>query len=153
MYKRARKETEASAPRGSGRAAGERDVESTTGAASLEKAERLYGKLDAAAEPAGWKALALSDPGAPADVAARDLGTGLVLTLTVPDAARSGDVEVRVLDAHGGREMRERFAGATERIAMRLPAAWLTPGTYTAELRRLDATPSAAETFTFRVVP
>jgi len=146
---------EAPALRRSARAGVERDVEATTGAdtAALEKAERLYGKLDAAAEPAGWKALALSGPGAPADVAARDLGTGLVLTLTVPDAARSGDVEVRVLDAHGGREMRERFAGATERIAMRLPAAWLTPGTYTAELRRLDATPSAAETFTFRVVP
>ena len=149
MYARARKETEA----GSGRAASERDVDSTTRAASLEKAERLYGKLDAAAEPAGWKTLALSPPGAPVDVAARDLGAGLVLTLPVPEAARSGTIEVRVLAADGAREMRERFAGAAERVAMRLPAVWLAPGTYTAGLWRLDATPSAAETFTFRVVP
>jgi hypothetical protein len=120
---------------------------------SLEKAERYAETRAATPEPAGWKALALSGPGAPVDVAARDLGTGLVLTLTVPDATRAGDVEVRVLDARGGREMRERFARAAESVAMHLPAAWLTPGTYTAELRRLDAGPSSAEVFSFRVVP
>src|SRR5437867_8153523 len=51
LLARARKETEAE----SGRAGAERDVASTTGADGLaqEKAERLYGKLDAAAEPAG----------------------------------------------------------------------------------------------------
>jgi len=121
--------------------------------AAAEKAESYRETRAATPEPAGWKPLALSAPGAPADVAARDLGTGLVLTLTVPDAARSGAVEVRVLDARGGREMRERFARAAERVAMHLPAAWLTPGTYTAELRRLDAGPSSAEVFSFRVVP
>jgi len=154
LLARARKETEAPALRESGRAGAERDVASTTGADSLaqEKAERLYGKLDAAAEPAGWKTLALSREGAPADVAARELGAGLVLTLRVPETARNTTVEVRVLDAHGGREMRERFAGPAERVAMRLPAVWLTPGTYTAGLRRLDAEPSA-EVFSFRVVP
>jgi len=154
-FMRARKEAEAPALRESGRAGGERDVEATADAYSVaqEKAERLYGKLDAAAEPAGWKILAPSGAGAPVDVAARELGAGLVLTLPVPEAARSGTVEVRVLDAHGGREMRERFARAAERVAMHLPAAWLTPGTYTAELRRLDAGPSSAEVFSFRVVP
>ena len=121
--------------------------------AAAEKAESYRETRAATPEPAGWKPLALSAPGAPADVAARDLGTGLVLTLTVPDAARSGAVEVRVLDARGGREMRERFARAAERVAMQLPAAWLTPGTYTAELRRLDTGPSPAEVFSFRVVP
>ena len=121
--------------------------------AAAEKAESYRETRAATPEPSGWKALALSAPGAPADVAARDLGTGLVLTLTVPDAARSGAVEVRVLDARGGREMRERFARTGERVAMRLPAAWLTPGTYTAELRRLDAGPSPAEVFSFRVLP
>jgi len=121
--------------------------------AAAEKAERYSETRAATPEPAGWKALALSAPGAPADVAVRDLGAGLVLTLTVPDAARSGAVEVRVLDARGGREMRERFARAGERVAMRLPAAWLTPGTYTAELRRLDAGPSPAEVLSFRVLP
>src|SRR3989442_626813 len=137
-YARARKETEAPALRRSARAGVERDVEATTGAdtAAQEKAERFYGKLDAAAEPAGWKALALSPPGAPVDVAARDLGAGLVLTLPVPEAARSGTIEVRVLAADGAREMRERFAGAAERVAMRLPAVWLAPGTYTAEIGR-----------------
>ena len=121
--------------------------------AAVERAPRDVATRAATPEPAGWKPLALSAPGAPADVAARDLGTGLVLTLTVPDAARSGAVEVRVLDARGGREMRERFARTGERVAMRLPAAWLTPGTYTAELRRLDAGPSPAEVFSFRVLP
>ena len=121
--------------------------------AAAEKAESYRETRAATPEPAGWKPLALSAPGAPADVAARDLGTGLVLTLTVPDAARSGAVEVRVLDARGGREMRERFARAGERVAMRLPAAWLTPGTYTAEVRRLDAEPSPTEVLSFRVVP
>jgi len=121
--------------------------------AAMEKAERRFETRAAMPEPAGWKALALSGPGAPVDVAARDLGTGLVLTLSVPDAARSSAVEVRVLDARGGREMRERFARAAERVAMQLPAAWLTPGTYTAELRRLDTGPSPAEVFSFRVVP
>jgi len=125
-------------------------VDSESGA---EKVPRDVATRAAMPEPAGWKALALSAPGAPADVAARDLGTGLVLTLSVPDAARNGDVEVRVLDARGGREMRERFAPAGEHVAMRLPAAWLTPGTYTAELRRLDAGPSPAEVFSFRVLP
>jgi hypothetical protein len=121
--------------------------------AAMEKAERRSETRAAMPEPTGWKALALSAPGASAEVAARDLGTGLVLTLSVPDAARSGAVEVRVLDAPGGREMRERFARAGERVAMRLPAAWLTPGTYTAELRRLDAGPSPAVAFSFRVLP
>src|SRR5436305_4312029 len=121
--------------------------------AAVERAPRDVATRAATPEPAGWKALALSGPGAPVDVAARDLGTGLVLTLTVPGATRAGDVEVRVLDARGGREMRERFARAAERVAMHLPAAWLTPGTYTAELRRLDTGPSPAEVFSFRVVP
>src|SRR5438132_3213624 len=70
---------------------------------SLEKAERSSETRAATPEPAGWKALALSAPGAPADVAARDLGTGLVLMLTLPGAARSGAVEGRVLDAGGER--------------------------------------------------
>ena len=120
---------------------------------AAEKAPRDGATRAATPEPPGWKAIAVSAPGAPVEVAARDLGAGLVLTLTVPDAARSGEVEVRVLDARGGREMRERFARAAERVAMRLPAAWLTPGTYTAEVRRLDAEPSPTEVFSFRVVP
>ena len=121
--------------------------------AAAEKAERYSETRAATPEPAAWKPLALSAPGAPADVAARELSAGLVVTLPVPDAARSGDVEVRVLDAAGGREVRERFARAGERVAMRLPAAWLTPGTYTAEVRRLDAEPSPTEVLSFRVVP
>ena len=76
-----------------------------------------------------------------------------MLTLPVPEAARNGAVEVRVLDAQGGREMRQRFARAGEHVAMRLPAAWLTPGAYTAELHRLDAEPSPAGIFAFRVAP
>ena len=159
---RARKETPTPALGGRLQAGGEGGAERAERLADekarieselLEKAERSSETRAATPEPAGWKALALSAPGAPADVGARDLGTGLVLMLTLPDAARSGAVEVRVLDARGEREMRERFARAGERVAMRLPAAWLTPGTYTAELRRLDAGPSPAEVFSFRVVP
>ena len=122
-------------------------------AESLEKAEGYAETRAAMREPARWMAVTLTAPGPPLDVMARDLGVGLVLTLPVPDAARSGAVEVRVLDAPGGREMRERFADAGERVAMRLPAAWLTPGRYTAELRRVDTEPSPAAVFSFRVVP
>ena len=159
---RARKETPTPALGGRLQAGGEGGAERAERLADekarieselLEKAERSSETRAATPEPAGWKALALSAPGAPADVAARDLGTGLVLMLTLPDAARSGAVEVRVLDARGGREMRERFARAEERVSMRLPAAWLTPGAYTAELQRLDAEPSPAEVFPFRVAP
>ena len=53
----------------------------------------------------------------------------------------------------GARRVRAvRGFGNETDIAMRLPAVWLTPGTYTAGLRRLDAEPSA-EVFSFRVVP
>ena len=133
----------------------ERDVEPAPAAEGRadEKAERTFMKHSAAPGAAGWTTLPLLRPGAPLEVAARELGVGLVLTLPVPEAARSGTVQVRVLDAQGGREMSERFAGAPERVAMRLPALWLTPGTYTAELRRLDSEPAAAEVFAFRVVP
>ena len=70
--------------------------------------------------------------------------------LPVTEAARPVLVEVRVVDAQAGREMRQRFANAQGSVAMRLPAAWLTPGTYTAELRRLDAE-TGPTTFLFRV--
>jgi len=57
-------------------------------------------------------------------------------------------------DADGARrDTCRRRRGPRPRRAMHLPAAWLTPGTYTAELRRLDAGPSSAEVFSFRVVP
>ena len=103
---RARKETPTPALGGRLQAGGEGGAERAERLADekarieselLEKAERSSETRAATPEPAGWKALALSAPGAPADVAARDLGTGLVLMLTLPDAARSGAVEVRVL--------------------------------------------------------
>ena len=152
----ARKETAAPVLGGSGRAAaGKGSAEPAPAAESpaAEKAERSFAKRAATSEPAGWKTLARLRPGPPVDVAARELGPGLVLLLTVPAPARRGDVEVRVRDTQGGREISERFAGAPERIGMRLPALWLTPGTYTAEIRHLDAGPAVAEVFAFRIVP
>src|SRR5437899_4280659 len=96
---RARRETPAPALGGRLQAGGEGGAERAERLADekarieselLEKAERSSETRAATPEPAGWKALALSAPAAPADVAARDLGTGLVLMLTLPDAARSG---------------------------------------------------------------
>ena len=162
---RARKEEAAPALRGKLQAAREGgaepaptaerlgDEQASIESESLAKTPRHAETPAATPEPAGWKTLALSGPGVPVDVTARDLGAGLTLMVPVPEAARTGAVEVRVLDAPGGREMRERFARPAERVAMRLPAVWLTPGTYTAELRRLDAEPSRVDVFPFRVVP
>ncbi len=117
-----------------------------------EKDERAFAKSRRSLAAEGWRALALSRPGAAVDVDAASLEGGLVLTLPVPETTPAGPVEVRVVDAQAGREMRQRFADARGSVTMRLPAAWLTPGTYTAELRRLDAETSPT-TFVFRVVP
>ena len=40
-----------------------------------------------------------------------------------------------------------------DHVAMRLPVAWLTPGTFTAELHLLAVGPASAGVFAFRVVP
>jgi hypothetical protein len=95
-------------------------------------------------EPA-WHVLALK-PNAVPEVAAADLGPGLLLAIPVERGQQRESLEVRVLDAAGGRAMVERFAlaGSEERVEMRVPSAWLSPGTYRVEARA---------NFAFRVTP
>ncbi len=66
-----------------------------------------------------------------AEVPATALGAGLVLRVPL---RRPGEVEVHVLDAEGLREIRERFRSASEAVGLRVPASWLSPGAYRAEL-------------------
>lgn len=76
----------------------------------------------------------------------------LTLRVALPDAARAADeVEVRVLDPEGRREMRERVRPPhTEPyLDVRLPADWLIPGTYRVELAVIDAHASARRVFEF----
>jgi hypothetical protein len=50
-------------------------------------------------------------------------------------ALTAGLAEVRVRDRSGTREMRQQHFGPPAHVAeIRLPAAWLTPGTYRVEL-------------------
>ena len=46
-----------------------------------------------------------------------------------------GSLEVRVFDVNGDREVRERIAPVSGHVDMRVPRAWLVPGTYRLEVR------------------
>ena len=46
-----------------------------------------------------------------------------------------GSLEVRVFDVNGDREIRERIAPVSGHVEMRVPRAWLVPGTYRLEAR------------------
>jgi hypothetical protein len=63
-------------------------------------------------------------------------GPGLLVRMPIPTAAlTAGLAEVRVRDRSGSREMREQHFGPPAHAAeIRLPAAWLTPGTYRVDL-------------------
>jgi hypothetical protein len=55
------------------------------------------------------------------------------VTLRAPigsELSDSGSLEVRVFDANGDREIRERIAPVAGHVSMRVPRAWLAPGTY-----------------------
>lgn len=65
-------------------------------------------------------------------------GTRAALRIPVPPAARKqAPLEVRVVDAGGRRDVRERFPAATARLQvdMHLPASWLAAGRYRIEVR------------------
>jgi hypothetical protein len=63
-------------------------------------------------------------------------GPGLLVRMPIPTTAlTAGLAEVRVRDRSGTREMRQQHFGPPAHVAeIRLPAAWLTPGTYRVEL-------------------
>jgi hypothetical protein len=94
----------------------------------------------------------------PVELGAGAIRGGLRLQIPLPAElaeAEGGEVRLRVSDASGRRELRERLVvdpGATE-VETRLPAGWLTPGLYRVEL----APPTAATgvdpgpTYRFRI--
>jgi hypothetical protein len=83
---------------------------------------------------AGWPTVAL-DPRV--DTVVSVTGPGLLVRMPIPTTAlTAGLAEIRVRDPSGSREMREQHFGPPAHAAeIRLPAAWLTPGTYRVELR------------------
>jgi hypothetical protein len=85
-----------------------------------------------------------------ATVAGESIVGGLVLRVPVRAGTPEGTaLEVRVLDSDGRREIRERLtSGRTPYCDVRMPAAWLSVGSYQVELR--VANRSAGE-FSFQV--
>jgi hypothetical protein len=155
------------APRGIAR---EEGAAAPAGEAEPGAPLRLHGmaRKDGAAAPAGAPAGAGSSPadsgeppftkvltlrqGEPVAVPKAALRGLLTLRVALPDAARAADeVEVRVLDPEGRREMRERVRPPhTEPyLDVRLPADWLIPGTYRVELSTIDAHTSVTRAFGF----
>jgi hypothetical protein len=69
---------------------------------------------------------------------------------TLPEG---GDVQVRVLDSSGRREIRERVPVPTnaQHVEIRLPAAWILIDTYRIELQVAAAQAEPAATFSLRV--
>ena len=70
------------------------------------------------------------------------------LSVPVPAELSPGQGQVRVRDADGRRELRERVdvpaAGAAERrVTVRVPRGWLDPGSYRVELEGAGAPPAA----------
>lgn len=81
-------------------------------------------------------------PGEPVDVPLAAFEEGLTLRVRLPDARRdAGAIEVRVLDPDARREVRERFrpSPGQAHLDVRLPAEWLSPGTYRVELSAVGA--------------
>jgi len=75
------------------------------------------------------------------------------VTLRAPigsELSDSGSLEVRVFDANGDREIRERIAPVAGHVSMRVPRAWLAPGTYRFEARRAG-TAAREDSFDFEV--
>jgi len=105
-------------------------------------APRLLAR-QAPADDASWRRVPLR-AGAVPEVGAGELGGGVVLGLRVGAARGARTLEVRVVGPDDGRAMTERFqlTGAEADVEMRVPAAWLVPGTYRVE---------AGDTFSFRV--
>jgi hypothetical protein len=94
---------------------------------------------------------ALKPEGFPAaTVASESIVAGLVLRVPVQTGTPEGTaLEVRVVDSDRRREIRQRLtSGKTPYCDVRMPAAWLSPGSYQVELR--VANRSAGE-FSFRV--
>jgi hypothetical protein len=94
----------------------------------------------------------------PVELAAGAIRGGLRLQIPLPAElaeAGGGELRLRVSDASGRRELRERLVvdpGATE-VETRIPAGWLTPGLYRVELAPPTAAAGAdpGPTYRFRV--
>jgi hypothetical protein len=80
-------------------------------------------------------ALMLGDGTRP-HVGAGGVSTGLVLRLPLPAGEHSaGELQVRVVDDGERHEIRERFSDSSGgRLDVHVPAGWLAPGSYRAEL-------------------
>ncbi len=97
---------------------------------------------EVAAAPA-WRRVALREDAVP-EVPAAELGPGVELAVPVTRARAAETFRVRVVDAEAGRELAQQFrlTGGERQVEVRVPATWLTPGTY-----RVVAGP----TYSFRV--
>jgi len=105
-------------------------------------------------EQVAWAPLDLR-AGVTSEVNAGDLGAGV--TLRVPAAGppnETAPLEIRVLSSDGRRELRERVpaSGETGTVEMRVPAGWLTPGSYRVEVHSPGESENAPPLQTFAFV-
>lgn len=100
----------------------------------------------------GW-AVAVLDPTTTVHIETPRWGTDVTLRVPVPDIARKyTELELRVFDARGRREVRERTHAATDssHVDLQLPAYWLTAADYRVEMRAA-ASGTVLAAFTLRV--
>ena len=92
--------------------------------------------------------------GAEVTMAAAAALTGLQLVAPLPPGLESEHAEVRLIEATGRRELRERSgARAAAEVKLRVPAGWLVPGLYNVAIHdiRAGATDAPLSVFRLRV--
>ena len=128
-----------------------RDAAERAASSELQGVGRQERAATFAAAPPFTGVLALRQ-GEPVEIPQAVLRGLLTVRVVLPDAAReAAEVEVRVFDPEGRREVRERArpSPALPHLDVRLPADWLRPGAYRVELFTIDAGASAPRVFEF----
>ncbi len=111
---------------------------------------------DETAEPSDavdpW-ALTRLDREGPVEIVATDLVAGLELEVPVPLTVPAGAVLQVQIRGQGAREIVERlsFPGA-QQIALRVPAAWLVPGTYQVDVGVIRRGPAPIQVASYTLV-
>lgn len=124
----------------------------------LNEPTRAPGLLvpDETAEPSQaidpWALTRLDDEG-PVEIVATHLAAGLELEVPVPLTVPAGAVLQVQIRGEGSREIVERlsFPGA-QQIAMRVPAAWLVPGTYQVDVGVIRRGPAPVQVASYTLV-
>lgn len=107
---------------------------------------------DAADATDPWALTRLDDAG-PVEIVATSLAAGLELEVPVPLTVPAGAVLQVQIRGEGAREIVERlsFPGARQ-VALRVPAAWLVPGTYQVDVGVVRRGPAPVKVASYELV-